>query len=461
MTENNKAVRDITFSKEPEVHVGITSESSINFELYGDFKCQGFQKSFNGPFAAELRGNNILFKNRDDEFQAGDEIIFEPTDPVSDSFLIRNITIGMDFHWEKKEKQRFIGSLKLKKDKDKIWLINIIPVEKYLQSVISSEISSKSSLQLLKAHAIISRSWLLAQMEKSKISKKVKPVQSSKSSFSSEKEFIKWYGRDDHNLFDICADDHCQRYQGITKIFTENAKQAVQQTKGIVLSNRGKICDTRYSKACGGITESFENVWEPVKYEYLSSVVDYKFPPDNFSLDFSDEKNAQKWIKAKPAAYCNTANKKILSQALLEYDQNTKDFFRWKVEYAQEEISEIIKNKTGIDFGKIVDLTPVERGASSRLIKLKITGTLKSLIFGKELEIRRILSKSHLYSSAFVVEKQLGVHGLPEKFILYGAGWGHGVGLCQIGAAVMSALGFQFDEILLHYFKDAEMRKLY
>ncbi|MGE5859593.1 MAG: SpoIID/LytB domain-containing protein [Ignavibacteria bacterium] len=463
MVSNNKPEREITFfNKEPEVQVGILSGRLINFELYGDFKCQGFQNRFNGPFTAEFLGSNIIFKNDHEQFQINDEIVFEPTDPPSDSFLIRNVTIGIDFHWERKEKQRFSGSLKLKKDKDKIWLINIITAEKYLQSVISSEMSSKSSLQLLKAHSIISRSWLIAQMEKSKTSRKGKPGPSrSQTSFSTEKEFIKWYGREEHAFFDICADDHCQRYQGITKISTENAKQAVLQTKGIILTNRGKICDTRYSKACGGITESFENVWEPVKYEYLSSVVDYKFPPDNYSFDFSDEKNAEKWVKGKPPAYCNTANKKILSQALLEYDQNTKDFYRWKVEYNQQEISEIIKTKSGIDFGNIIDLIPVERGASSRLIKLKIMGTLKSLIIGKELEIRRMLSKSHLYSSAFVVEKQMGSNDIPEKFILYGAGWGHGAALCQIGAAVMSALGFQFDEILLHYFKHAELKKIY
>jgi SpoIID/LytB domain protein len=457
------AQRESTFfSKEPEVHVGIMSDKNINFELYGDFKSQGLQTRFNGPFFAEIVDGNIFFRNDNNKVQATDEIIFEPTDPASDSFLIRDVTIGVDFHWQRKEKQRFNGSLKLKKEKDKIWLINIIPAEKYLQSVVSSEISSKSSLQLLKAHAIISRSWLLSQMEKSKTSKKGKAGGARiPNSFKTEKEFIKWYGREDHNLFDICADDHCQRYQGITKIFTENAKQAVQQTCGIVLSNRGKTCDTRYSKSCGGITESFENVWEPVKYDYLSSVVDYKFPPDNYSSDFSNETNAERWIKGKPAAYCNTANKKILSQALLDYDQQTKDFYRWKTEYTQAEISEIIKTKSGIDFGNIIDLIPVERGASSRLIKLKIVGTLKSLTIGKELEIRRILSNSHLYSSAFVVEKTMGSDGLPEKFILYGSGWGHGVGLCQIGAAVMSALGFQFDEILLHYFRNAELKKIY
>lgn len=457
------AQRESTFfSKEPEVHVGIMSDKNINFELYGDFKSQGLQTRFNGPFFAEIVDGNIFFRNDNNKVQATDEIIFEPTDPASDSFLIRDVTIGVDFHWQRKEKQRFNGSLKLKKEKDKIWLINIIPAEKYLQSVVSSEISSKSSLQLLKAHAIISRSWLLSQMEKSKTSKKGKAGGARiPNSFKTEKEFIKWYGREDHNLFDICADDHCQRYQGITKIFTENAKQAVQQTCGIVLSNRGKTCDTRYSKSCGGITESFENVWEPVKYDYLSSVVDYKFPPDNYSSDFSNETNAERWIKGKPAAYCNTANKKILSQALLDYDQQTKDFYRWKTEYTQAEISEIIKTKSGIDFGNIIDLIPVERGASSRLIKLKIVGTLKSLTIGKELEIRRILSNSHLYSSAFVVEKTMGSNGLPEKFILYGSGWGHGVGLCQIGAAVMSALGFQFDEILLHYFRNAELKKIY
>ena len=324
-------------------------------------------------------------------------------DPEGDSFLIKEVVIGVKFHWERKEKQRFLGSLKIIIEDGKLTAINVIPIEAYLISVISSEMSARSSLQLLKAHAIVSRSWLIAQMEKSKSLKKQNSVYNA--FYENENELIKWYDREDHKNFDVCADDHCQRYQGITKVYTEIARQAVKETKGIIVTFDDKVCDARYSKSCGGLTEAFENVWEPFKYEYLSSIVDYKFEPDNYYFDFSNEVNARKWILGNPPAFCNTKDKKILSQILLDFDQETTDFYRWKIEYTQEKISNLIKEKSGIDFGEILDLIPVERGASSRLIKLKIVGTKKTLIIGKELEIRRILSKSHLYSSAFVDKK--------------------------------------------------------
>jgi len=460
----------ISIEKEPRISVGIITEKQIIFELYGDYKSSG--GFYSGRFSAQIVNNKIVCKNgnteaapgssisekADEKIQTSDELLFQPGDPT-DSFLIRDVTIGVKFHWERKEKQIFRGSLKLKKDGNKIAVINIIPIEDYLVSVISSEMSAKSTLQLLKAHAIVSRSWLLAQIEKSKGLKKSKVNYTSL--FNTDTEHIRWYDREEHKLFDVCADDHCQRYQGITKVFTEVARSAVEQTKGIVLTSNNNICDARYSKACGGITESFENVWEPIKYDYLSSVTDYKFTPENYNLDFSDEENARKWIKGNPSAFCNTANKKILAQVLLDYDQETKDFYRWRVEYSQEEVSDLLKSKTGIDFGNILDLIPIERGNSSRLVKLKIVGTKKTLTIGKELEIRRALSTSHLYSSAIVVEKTGNIDGVPQKFIISGAGWGHGVGLCQIGAAVMAAQGYQFDEILLHYFTDAKLKKIY
>ena len=444
---------------EPLITIGILTNSKITFELYGDYVSSTSSKKLNGQFTAELVNGTIVCKSADHEVISPNEIIFEPTDLTTDTFLIRDVTIGVKFHWERKEKQRFSGSLKLKKDDDKIAVINIISIEKYLTSVISSEMSAKSSLQLLKAHAIVSRSWLLAQIEKSRQLKKTKAKYSSLC--ISEEERIKWYDREDHELFDVCADDHCQRYQGVTKIFTEVARDAVKQTYGIVLMSDNKICDTRYSKSCGGMSESFENVWEPVKYNYLTSITDYKFPAESYSVDFSVEQSAVKWIKGNPTSFCNTTDKKILSQVLLDFDQETKDFFRWKVHYAQEEISEIIKSKSGVDFGVILDLIPIERGYSSRLTKLKIVGTKKTLIVGKELEIRKYLSKSHLYSSAIVIEKSNIQNNIPQNFTIYGAGWGHGVGLCQIGAAVMAERGHEFDEILLHYFKNAELKKIY
>lgn len=449
----------ITIKKEPTVSVGILTEAKIIFELYGDFKTSGLKQTFSGRFDAEVKENRIICKRGEEKIEISDEIIFKPLDEDTDSFLIKDVTIGVKFHWERKEKQRFQGSLKLKKYNNKIVVINILPLEKYLVSVISSEISSKSSIQLLKSHAIVSRSWILAQLEKQNAAKK--ESKDYETQFESETEIIKWYDRKEHLLFDVCADDHCQRYQGVTKIFSNTALNAIEETKGIVLIYDDVICDTRYSKSCGGVTESFENVWESKDYAYLSSVVDYKYYPENYNLNFSNENIAKKWIKGNPSGYCNTSDQRILSQVLLDFDQETKDFYRWKVEYSQKELSDIIRTKSNIDYGEIIDLVPVERGDSSRLIKLKIIGTKKVLTIGKELEIRRVLSPSHLYSSAIIIDKYDIQNNIPQKFIISGAGWGHGVGLCQIGAAVMASIGHQFDEILLHYFKEAKLKKIY
>lgn len=445
--------------EEPKITVSILISDEIKFDLNGDFYVEGINEKFSGRFKAIIKDGKLEVSDENKKFVFDETVTFNPTDFIEESFLIRDVIIGIKFHWEKKEKQRFMGSLKLLLNENKIIAINIIPLESYLTSVISSEMSATSSLELLKAHAIISRSWLLAQIEKQKELKEQNI--NYKTITKTEDELIKWYDREDHTLFDVCADDHCQRYQGITKAYTPKVKDAIKETFGMVLMHDEKICDARFSKSCGGISESFENVWEPVKHSYLTSIVDYKFEPDNYDLDLTLEKNAEIWIKSNPPAFCNTKDTKILSQVLLDYDQTTTDFYRWKVEYTNSELSELIKEKSGLDFGELIDLIPVERGHSGRIIKLKIIGTKKTYTIGKELEIRRTLSKSHLYSSAFVVEKVDVNNNIPGKFILYGAGWGHGVGLCQIGAAVMGELGYNFDEILLHYFKNTEIRKIY
>lgn len=445
--------------KEPDISVAIQSEKGIEFELYGDFSSPDYDKYFNGRYNAAISEGGITITNGIVSFTAEENILFEPADIDSNAFLLHNVTIGIKFHWEQRENQKFAGSLKLIKEGDKITAVNILPIEHYLASVISSEMNPESSIELLKAHAIISRSWILAQIEKRKF------LQSAPDKYESTKEskdeLIKWYDREDHILYDVCADDHCQRYQGITKIFIQETQNAVKETTGLVLKYQNSICDTRFSKSCGGISEAFENVWEPVKHPYLTSVIDYKFEPDIYDLDLTREKSADKWIRNKPQAFCNTSDEAILSQVLLDYDRKTTDFYRWEKEYSQEELAGIIREKSGIDFGNIIDLVPVERGYSGRLIKLKIIGTKKSLTVGKELEIRRLLSTSHLYSSAFVVDKSGVEENIPQKFKLTGAGWGHGVGLCQIGAAVMSEMGYAFDEILLHYFRYAKIEKIY
>lgn len=445
--------------RQPKVSVAILTAESIKFELHGDYSSPDGSNSLNGKYRAELDGEMIKISNSKEKILVKNDFTLEPADIETESFLIRDVIIGIQFHWEQKENQRFLGSLKFIIENNKITAVNILPVEDYLTSVISSEMNANSSVEFLKAHSIISRSWLLAQMSKSKSLKSKETVYQSK--IETEDELIRWFDREDHTLYDVCADDHCQRYQGITKLYAHNAQTAVVDTAGLVLEYDGKICDTRFSKACGGIAEAFENVWEPIKHPYLDKVIDYKFEPENFDLDLTKENAAQKWIKKSPPAFCNTKDQKILSQVLQDYDLETTDFYRWKVEYSQSEISELINKRSEYDFGQIIDLIPIERGVSGRLIKLKVVGKKKTLTFGKELIIRKILSESHLYSSAFVVEKQDVADGIPGKFILYGAGWGHGVGLCQIGAAVMSEMGYNFDEILLHYFRGAKIKKIY
>ncbi len=444
---------------EPIVHIGIMEKKEISFELHGSYSATGYKKDFKGFYNAICEFGTIDLTDGDQVYPVNGEITFSPIDFNNSYFLLKNVTIGISFHWERKEDQRFQGSLKLVTNNDKIIAINILPVEHYLLSVISSEMRATSSMELLKAHSVISRSWLMAQIEKSK------ELKSSSTKYQSEtrtdEELIKWYDREDHTLFHVCADDHCQRYQGITKAHTKTVHDAITQTHGLVLAYNNKICDTRFSKSCGGISETFENVWEPVKHPYLTKVVDYKSEIKNYDLDLTKEKAADQWIRTSPPAFCNTADKRILSQVLLDYDRETSDFYRWRIEYTQVEIAEIIRNKSGTDFGKIVDLVPLSRGVSGRIIKLKIVGTKKIFIMGKELEIRKILSPTHLYSSAFVVDRKNVANGIPQKFILTGAGWGHGVGLCQIGAAVMGDKGYNFGDILLHYFKGAQIDKYY
>lgn len=444
---------------EPILSVAILTASEINFELYGDYLLSENQKKINGKYTAKVIDDKIRITKEKNEVATSPEIVFGYTTLATDSFLIRDVIIGIQFHWQQKENQRFQGSLKLIIEEGKITAVNLIPIENYLTSVISSEMSATSSPELLKAHSIISRSWVIAQVDKNK------NLQQSNKKYTTrietDEELIRWYDREDHKNYDVCADDHCQRYQGITRLFAHNAQDAVEFTRGLVLKYDDNICDARFSKSCGGVSEAFENVWEPVKHDYLKSIVDNKYEHEDYDLNLKDEKAATKWIEGNPAAFCNTSDEKVLKQVLVSYDRETKDFYRWSVEYNQETISKIIKKKSGIDFGDIIDLMPIERGYSARLIKMKIVGSKKTLIIGKELEIRRVLSETHLYSSAFVVKRENFIDGIPQKFIIKGAGWGHGVGLCQIGAAVMSEMGYNFDEILLHYFRGAEIKKIY
>jgi len=436
--------------EEPKVSVGIMFEPRIEFVLSSGFMCDG--KEYTGKQIVSFSQGKIEWNG-----QSYREILFVPISALVAFFELTGVTIGINFHWERKENQSFKGSLKLIVEGDKITAINLLGIEDYLTSVISSEMSATASLELLKAHAVISRSWLMAQIQKNK--EIVESNVEYNTMLETEEELIKWYDREDHTKFDICADDHCQRYQGITKASTEIVKQAIKETWGQLLMFNNKICDARYSKSCGGVFEEFQNCWENIKYPYLVKVRDSK---TNTEIpDLTIEKNAVEWILSSPEAFCNTSDKRILSQVLNNYDQETVNFYRWRVEYSQNDLSTLIYNRSGVDYGVIMDLIPVERGTSGRLVKLKIVGSKRTRTIGKELEIRRTLSKSHLYSSAFVVEKETGANGIPENFILKGAGWGHGVGLCQIGAAVMGERGYKYDQILLHYFVGASIEKLY
>jgi stage II sporulation protein D len=439
-------------SVEPYIRVGIIDGcDGVQGALQGGFTA-GEGELLEGEFSVAMQNGAALFSTVRGVFRSKDEVVLRPA-PGS-RFVLRDVTIGIDFHWERKEDQIFEGVLRLVARPDgRLAVINEISVEEYLKSVISSEMSAEAPLELLKAHAITSRSWLVAMLERERKNVGVNPQRG----WERDTEIIRWYDREDHDLFDVCADDHCQRYQGITRIISQAAASAVESTRGIFLVYNDEVCDARFSKSCGGISEMFENAWEEKHIPYLESVSDA--PIEHRPL--TDEAGAGQWIRSTPEAYCNTQDPQLLQQILPSFDRETADFFRWSVDYRRDELEEIVRRKSGIDFGTLLNLVPVKRGPSGRLVKLRIEGTKRTLTVGKELEIRRWLSNSHLYSSAFVVERELDRSGVPVRFILRGAGWGHGVGLCQIGAAVMAAKGKTAEEIVKHYFRGAEVRKLY
>ena len=441
-----------SYDKEPEVKVGIVSGQKIHFSLNKPYLAKG--ETVIGEQEVEFSEGGVLWNGN--QYSS---LTFHPQSADA-SFSLSDVTIGVNFHWERKENQTFLGTLRFVVESDKICAINELPVEKYLESVISSEMSATSSLELLKAHAVISRSWLLAQM------KKRRDVAESGNNFFSftkkEDMLIRWYDREDHTIFDVCADDHCQRYQGITKETSPHVAEAIRQTKGQVLLDGDEICDARFSKCCGGVTEEFQYCWEDTPKNYLTAVRDIALGIESTLPNLTNEEEAEKWIRFNPPAFCNTQDKRILSQVLNDYDQETVDFYRWKVTLTQEKLQQLIADRLKMDLGSILDMKSVERGTSGRISKLQIIGTEKTFTIGKELEIRRTLSDSHLLSSAFIVDKyDIDEQGVPQRFELIGAGWGHGVGLCQIGAAVMGEEGYLYDAILLHYYQGAEIKKLY
>jgi len=460
--------------KEPLLEVGIVTATEIPFTFSEPFKMLQTGKTVQGSYTICYREGLILFQDVTYE-----QVEFEALKAEGARFELSEVKIGIGFHWERTEKQAFEGNLKFLVEGDQLTAVNRVPLESYLVSVISSEMSAKASVELLKAHAVISRSWLMSQIgQKGKNTGKVSEM------IETETERIKWYDREDHTLYDVCADDHCQRYQGLTKASTAQVREAIRATRGQTLVSDGEICDARFSKCCGGVMETFENCWENEPKKYLQGLADcdlqtalkspssilkvrkftgfddpsVRLATGNQAITFPDlsvEANAEAWILGTPPAFCNTTDKHILVQVLNNYDQETTDFYRWRVRYTTAEISQLARERSGIDFGDILELIPVERGVSGRLIKLRVVGSKRTMLLGKELEIRRTFSASHLYSSAFVIEKTA------DGFLLKGAGWGHGVGLCQIGAAVMGEQGYDYEAILNHYYPNTELIKHY
>lgn len=444
---------------QPLLTVGILSGTTLHFRFLSVYVCDG--KEVCGVQTASLSAGKILWNGR-----LYPALSFSPV-AEEGCFELPAVTIGIGFHWERTENQCFYGALKLIVEADRLTLVNIIPVEKYLESVISSEMNASAPLELLKAHAVISRSWILAQQQRKVPTKSVegcksngiceekasggpeKKVSGSHEKETPEEEHLRWYDSEGHTQYDVCADDHCQRYQGITRAAFPIVRQAVEETRGQILAYNGELCDARFSKCCGGVMEEFRFCWEDKEVPYLQSYRDDG--SSHFRMDLRNEKEAENWIRSTPEAFCHTRDREILSRVLNIYDRETSDFYRWRVVYSQDELSALVNRRSGIDFGTVEDLQPVERGRSGRLVKLRIVGGKRSAVIGKELEIRRTLSPSHLYSSAFVADKKDG------NFILTGAGWGHGVGLCQIGAAVMASQGYDYRSILLHYYIGAQI----
>ena len=440
-------------SHKPIISVGLIDKAREvrgifhgTFELPTSIKLQGSFRVTN------KNGQLVLYDSEDVEVLRSEEFSCRPLNGAT--FILRDVTIGNNFHWERKENQTFEGECNFQLNTDNSFsVINIIDIELYLKSVISSEMSAEAPIELLKAHAITSRSWLVAMLERQE---KLKINRTRiQLPFETSDEMIRWYDREDHAFFDVCADDHCQRYQGITKIISNSVKEAVEATRGIFLVAGDKVCDARFSKACGGRTELFENCWEETHIPYLQSVSDSSVN----SSPILNEPDAERWIFSSPDVYCNSTDGTMLQHVLPSFDQETTDFFRWHIEYSRKQLEEILHMKSGIDFGTVMDIVPIKRGPSGRIVKLKIIGSKRTMTVGKELEIRRWLSKSHLYSSAFIVKIERAANGLPENFTFHGAGWGHGVGLCQIGAAVMASKGFMAEEIVKQYLQGCGIKK--
>lgn len=437
-----------------QVAVGIMCGSEIKFSFSGTYNsCCGV--AVGGEKKAVFSGGKILFDGN-----TYTELLFTPQAPGC-TFTLCGVTIGKQFHWERRENETFAGALKLLPDGAVIHAINVVDIETYLQSVISSEMSSTAPIEYLKTQAVVSRSWLMRILAERDRGITHKSVETNEVLADGVVRHIAWYENDNHKLFDVCADDHCQRYEGITHIANVNAEKAVAETCGEVIVSGSEVCDARFSKCCGGVSERFSACWDDSDKAYLQPVRDDC--GDDAVPDLSVEANAEQWILSAPESFCRgDGDDSVLSLVLNDYDLETHDFYRWREEYTNARLASLLREKLGTDFGELIALRPLRRGASGRIVELEVSGTKARMIIGKELEIRRALSESHLKSSAFIVRGlDISPRGIPARFELVGAGWGHGVGLCQIGAAIMSARGYGYREIIAHYFKNTKIENIY
>ncbi len=447
---------------EPILKVGLLlGQPTAKLELTGEFDLE-----VEGRVVERLVGPKTVVARVSGDLVALDgmtearSIRLTPVNAERSSFLLRDMIVGVAFHWEHTEDLKFRGGVTFRHRGDSLDVINEVPLEEYLISVVSSEMSAGCPPASMEAHAVISRSWLLAQIQ---AEKGEDPASQAGQVLGEERDGIveirRWYDREDHVDFDVCADDHCQRYQGITRAFSEVAVKAVKATRGLVLLQGGEVCDARFSKCCGGMTEVFESAWGDEPFDYLQAFVDGE--EETFEVPLTDEALATRFIEGAPGAFCNTDDRELLDRILPDIDHGTQDFYRWEEELGQEKLRSLLQEKGGIDPGPVLAMTSLERGPSGRITKLEIRGQDRTIHVGKELEIRRLLSESHLYSSAFVVHPLDVADGVPGRFVLRGGGWGHGVGFCQIGAAVMAEKGYECDEILSHYYRGARLERLY
>jgi SpoIID/LytB domain protein len=372
----------------------------------------------------EEPGGLILLQNETRSLE------FETTGPLfvaGSPVAVFDVPVGTGYHWEQKEDRTYPETMIFLLDVNgKLAAVNAVPVETYLEGVVPSEMHPNFPEEALKAQAVAARSKALANLGL---------VHSA-------------------DPFDFCSDVHCQVYGGLSKT-AASANRAVKKTAGLVLWEGGKIIDAVYGGVCGGHTEDVDKAWRTAPKRHLQGIADGPRQLKRYE-PLDDESNVRSWIQDSPPSYCNT-----LTGSLPDALNYTKKYFRWEVTLPQDELRSQIERRLGRNLGAVRDLIPISRGVSGRITKLKIVGTNGEQIVEGELNVRKCLSSTTLWSSCFIVERKDGGSAPPESFTLRGAGWGHGIGMCQTGAAIMALKGYGFDRILKHYYKNVRIKKLY